>query len=204
MSFDARLRWADGDASKAPRPRGGPKFRGDVQVARRPRPSSSQNAPIAVAAKTATASMGTEGTKLEAPAAASMAGAGAARVRAGSVANVSGAVAAGSSAEVKGGVEPATVFCDAGVKVQVLLPPPYNVVLPWRLVRALLGKVLSTTVRYMLPKFLEVKGKKKRRTNECTYAALTKKEEKQQSALATDDFRQKLSIALGREKKKSK
>lgn len=52
--------------------------------------------------------------------------------------------------------EPATVFCETEVKVQVLLPPPYNTVLPWRLVRALLGKVLSTVVRYVLPRFLEV------------------------------------------------
>lgn len=58
--------------------------------------------------------------------------------------------------KANGGVEQATVFCEAGVKVQVVLPPPYSTVLPWRLVRALLGKVLSTTVRYMLPRFLEV------------------------------------------------
>lgn len=50
----------------------------------------------------------------------------------------------------------ATVFCDTEVAVQVLLPPPYNTVLPWRLVRALIGKVLSTVLGYALPRFLEV------------------------------------------------
>lgn len=53
--------------------------------------------------------------------------------------------------------EPATVFCDTEIKVQVLLPPPYNTLLPWRLVRALLGKLLSTVVAYVLPRFLEVR-----------------------------------------------
>ena len=67
-----------------------------------------------------------------------------------------GAWAAGAGGSGTGG--PATVFCDTEVKVQVLLPPPYNTVLPWRLVRALLGKVLSTIVRYVLPRFLEVRG----------------------------------------------
>lgn len=54
--------------------------------------------------------------------------------------------------------ERGTVFCDTQVRVQVLLPPPYNSVLPWRLLRALLGKVLSTIVAYVLPRFLEVRG----------------------------------------------
>lgn len=54
-------------------------------------------------------------------------------------------------------VGPATVFCDTEIKVQVLLPPPYNTLLPWRLVRVLLGKLLSTIVAYVLPRFLEVR-----------------------------------------------
>lgn len=52
--------------------------------------------------------------------------------------------------------EPATLFCDTEIKVRVLLPPPYNTLLPWRLVRVLLGKLLSTTAAYVLPRFLEV------------------------------------------------
>lgn len=63
----------------------------------------------------------------------------------------------GSNDELPERTEPATVFCDTEIKVQVLLPPPYNTLLPWRLVRALLGKLLSTIVAYVLPRFLEVR-----------------------------------------------
>lgn len=63
----------------------------------------------------------------------------------------------GNERRLQRGAEPATVFCDTEIKVQVLLPPPYNTLLPWRLVRALLGKLLSTIVAYVLPRFLEVR-----------------------------------------------
>lgn len=53
-------------------------------------------------------------------------------------------------------IDRGTIFCETDVRVQVLLPPPYNTLLPWRLVRAVLGKVISTTVAYVLPRFLEV------------------------------------------------
>lgn len=49
-----------------------------------------------------------------------------------------------------------TVLCETEVRVQVLLPPPYSTVLPWRFLRIVLGRVLSTTVTYVLPRFLEV------------------------------------------------
>lgn len=79
----------------------------------------------------------------------------AARMPEAEVADIASVVQAAAK-EVELRAERGTVFCETAVRVQVLLPPPYNTVLPWRLVRALLGKALSTIVSYMLPRFLEV------------------------------------------------
>ncbi|CAN0279037.1 unnamed protein product, partial [Ectocarpus sp. 12 AP-2014] len=155
VGFDARLRWVDGDVSLAPRrQRGRGGFAGTF--ARRPR-LEAEPAPPSAAAEAGPgedANGGEEAT--------------------GGVGNICGdggvvvppAVAAGKAeasavepptdGELAADVEPATVFCDTEIKVQVLLPPPYNTLLPWRLVRALLRKLLSTTVAYILPRFLEV------------------------------------------------
>lgn len=144
MGFDARLKWVDGDASLAPRRRGKRRFGGDF--ARRPRPAPSRDTSPAVD----TGSLG----------AASGGSASAGSVESGGLfpAEAPGEPAPGTSKNegLSKRAEPATVFCETEVKVQVLLPPPYNTLLPWRLVRALLGKLLSTTVAYVLPRFLDV------------------------------------------------
>lgn len=72
-----------------------------------------------------------------------------------------GETGVGSRASGAEKAEPATLFCETEIKVQVLLPPPYNTLLPWRLVRVLLGKLLSTIVAYVLPRFLEVSSQGK-------------------------------------------
>lgn len=154
VGFDARLRWVDKDASQAPRRQGG---RGGFagSFARRPRPEEEPAPPPAAeAGPGGDADGGREATG----------GVGGDRGGRGVV--VPPAVAAGEAAasavepptegELAADVEPATVFCDTEIKVEVLLPPPYNTLLPWRLVRVLLGKLLSTTVAYILPRFLEV------------------------------------------------
>lgn len=158
MAFDARLRWVDGDASKAPRKRGRGGFGGEY--ARRPRPAPPRETPPGSAESTG----GESGGVASAP---SVVGGGV--IVGGGGGPVGGVLATRAAA---GGVgetgeasdeellleraEPATVFCDTEIKVQVLLPPPYNTLLPWRLVRALLGKLLSIIVAYVLPRFLEV------------------------------------------------
>ncbi|CAM9315057.1 unnamed protein product, partial [Ectocarpus sp. 13 AM-2016] len=155
VGFDARLRWVDGDASLAPRrQRGRGGFAGTF--ARRPRPEAEPAPPLAAAAAGPgeDADGGEEATG------------GVGNVRGDGGVVVPPAVAAGEAeasavqaptdGELAADVEPATVFCDKEIKVQVLLPPPYNTLLPWRLVRALLRKLLSTTVAYILPRFLEL------------------------------------------------
>lgn len=152
VGFNARLHWADGEPSRAVRTRGRPKFRGgDLHIVRRPRPSSRRDASAAANSAAAVEA----GKETENPVA------GAAMISGGMPGDgggeaVSPLVPSSLPGKANWGMEQATVFCEAGVKVQVVLPPPYSTVLPWRLVRALLGKVLSTTVRYMLPRFLEV------------------------------------------------
>lgn len=161
VAFDARLRWADGDASRAPRQRGRGGFGGEFSRRPRPAPPREGSSPAAAAGSTGEASGGTAsvGGVVEGR------GAGAGGVGG---ADPGGALASTVRGEVgeRGGArieevlerpEPATVFCDTEIKVQVLLPPPYNTLLPWRLVRALLGKLLSTIVAYILPRFLEVR-----------------------------------------------
>lgn len=148
VAFDARLRWVDGDASKAPRQRGG--FGGDF--ARRPRPAPApasvpprETSPAAGAGSTGEGSGGAGGVYLGGALASTAAG------------GMGGPAREASNEELLERAGPATVFCDTEIKVQVLLPPPYNTLLPWRLVRALLGKLLSTIVAYVLPRFLEVR-----------------------------------------------
>jgi len=149
VAFDARLRWVDGDASLAPRQRGRGGFTGDFT--RRPRP-----APPAAGA-------GPTGEATGRAAAASAADVvGDTRDPRGGDSAPPAPLPAGEARRPKTEVlpekaGPATVFCDTEIKVQVLLPPPYNTLLPWRLVRALLGKLLSTIVAYVLPRFLEVR-----------------------------------------------
>lgn len=145
MGFDARLRWIDGDASLAPRQRGKRGFGGDF--ARRPRPAPSRGASPA------------GDTRTGGEASAESVGNGGGRGGGGvppEVAAVELAPDVPKDEELPERAEPATVFCDTEIKVQVLLPPPYNTLLPWRLVRVLLGKLLSTTAAYVLPRFLEV------------------------------------------------
>ena len=183
VGFNARLSWADGDASAAPRQNGRGAWKGDF--VRRSKPVSKKSPSSSALVTTATAvgvGVGASGGSggvgggvggvgvgvgggvgvgagdgsalVESVTGAAMTG-----VETGAVGGEGGEVgawAAGAGGSGTGG--PATVFCDTEVKVQVLLPPPYNTVLPWRLVRALLGKVLSTIVRYVLPRFLEVRG----------------------------------------------
>ncbi|CAM9599416.1 unnamed protein product, partial [Ectocarpus sp. 8 AP-2014] len=155
VGFDARLRWVDGDASLAPRrQRGRGGFAGTF--ARRPRPEAEPAPPPAAAAA---------GPGEDADGGGEAAG-GVGGFRGGGGVVVPPAVAAGEAEasavepptdrELAADVEPATVFCDTEIKVQVLLPPPYNTLLPWRLVRVLLGKLLSTIVAYILPRFLEL------------------------------------------------
>ncbi|CAB1114931.1 unnamed protein product [Ectocarpus sp. CCAP 1310/34] len=155
VGFDARLGWVDGDASLTPRrQRGRGGFAGTF--ARRPRPEAEPALPPSTAA--AGPGEGADGG--------GEATGGVGDVRGDGGVVVPPAVAAGEAeasavepptdGELAADVEPATVFCDTEIKVQVLLPPPYNTLLPWRLVRALLGKLLSTTVAFILPRFLEL------------------------------------------------
>eukprot|EP00752_Nemacystus_decipiens_P004707 g4293.t1 len=149
LAFDARLRWVDGDASKAPRQRGRGGFSGGF--ARRPRPTPPPvKSPV----------LGAESAGESCSGAASVG-----RIVGGDGGGDAMTLAAGGQVGERGGggneelaekAEPATVFCETEIKVRVLLPPPYNTLLPWRLVRVLLGKLLSTIVAYVLPRFLEL------------------------------------------------
>lgn len=161
VAFDARLRWVDGDASKAPRQRGRGGFGGEF--ARRPRPAAPREAAPAAGAGSAAVEESGRTASVGSAVGGSVGGSVGGGV---GVGRVLASTAAGE-ADGRGGAKgneglpekagPATVFCDAEIKVQVLLPPPYNTLLPWRLVRALLGKLLSTIVAYVLPRFLEVR-----------------------------------------------
>eukprot|EP00903_Cladosiphon_okamuranus_P018566 g17089.t1 len=146
VAFDARLRWIDGDASKAPRRRGRGGFGGDF--ARRPRPAPPRETSPAAGA-------GSTGEGSGAAGSAGGVSAGGALISK-ATGGVGGPAGESSNEELLERTEPATVFCETEIKVQVLLPPPYNTVLPWRLVRVLLGKLLSTIVAYVLPRFLEL------------------------------------------------
>lgn len=153
MDFNARLSWADGDASKARRQRGKGGFSGDFARRSRPVPRSPFPSSLDAATNVAGETVGIGGNS----GAAAATVAGTTRFPGAAMAVLTGATAADDgSAALQITAEPATVFCETEVTVQVVLPPPYNALLPRRLVRALLSKVLSTIMGYVLPRFLEV------------------------------------------------
>lgn len=164
VDFDASLTWAKGDISTE-LPRRGPgvkAFTGDIT--RRPRPTAQSSAAVPSLVPSATlldppsaetglkTRLGFRRSSATLPLEPGDTG--------GPAEDVKDEVASAAAKEAALRAGRGTVLCETQVRVQVLLPPPYNTVLPWRLVRALLGKVLSTTVAYMLPRFLEVSGQR--------------------------------------------
>lgn len=149
VGFDARLKWADGDASKEPRQRGRGAFTGSYS--RRPRPPPTP-LPVPSSHQDSTAAPGLAANEVTKP------GETGAAAASSSLTEAAANRENGADLPLTEAVNPlSTVFCETAVKVQVLLPPPYNTMLPWRLVRALLGRILSTVVAFILPRFLEVR-----------------------------------------------